>query len=116
MKKALITLPALALLALAGCSNTPSDEALAEAGKQACIAALDEANSKTGNMPTIAHQPDAEFVISKAEGHERRGSMTWHATIYTKAGIPWEHLAQCIADVSATPPKVTYLKAEIDQK
>lgn len=92
---------------------TPNDADLEAAGRQACIEALDKANEPTGNMPTIAHDPQAEFVLSQAEGDEKRGSMTWTATIYTKAGIPWEHMAQCIADVSTVPPKVTHLSAEV---
>lgn len=91
----------------------PTDAELEAAGRQACIDAIDKANEPTGNMPTIAHDPEAKFVLSQSEGHEKRGSMTWTATIYTKAGIPWDHQAQCIADVSTIPPTITYLTAEV---
>ena len=94
-------------------TNARSDADLEAAGRQACIEALNKANESSGNMPTIAHDPQAKFTLSKAKGHEMSGSMSWTATISTSAGIPWEHRAKCIADVSTTPPTVTYLSADV---
>lgn len=108
-----VCVAAASLVALTACATGPSKDDLEARGRQACLDAADEQIAKSNNMPTAAHDPNASFQLNRAEGHETEGTMSWNTTIYTSKGIPWEHWAQCIADVSTDPAKVTYLKIDL---
>lgn len=114
----LITAGALALT-LTACGGTvesepavysPTDEERIAAGEQACIAAAADRVNASDNAGIKWEGSDLNFTLSRAEGHEGRGSMSWDVTMITKIGIPWNnYYAQCIADTNVIPAEVTTL-------
>lgn len=116
MRKRLFPIALAVPLLLAACGGSSADDHSISvdewAGRMACIQAFDDQNEKTANMPVAAHAPNALFRMHD-DGDS--GSMEWVATVYTHAGIPWDHDVSCVAQFGNPTPEVTYLHAEISK-